>query len=328
VSPLLLPTLGPFHILHPRYNAVSVLELVRQHRPERILLASYSPEDLHLGTWRDGNELSFFHVLPWAQRTGVAVEALDESAPLKAEVERFREALAQFPKGKAVLEAAQPLETRLQTLLTTPKTPRDFFAEETLVALRGYLGGYAQHFGEGPATGFRRERMERVASNVRRQTSNAENLVVLVDLLDYAVLQELLPNPHPPIPDTPNEAERQRSVLDRAWRLEESDDWGALLAQLGEVEGPEAQYCAAQIYLAAGQPQDALELLESLTHSDFSFPEYLPGYTLARYGQLADIMDQRDKALRAYQAVLALSWAPQEAREIALAGQRTPFRLG
>ncbi|MER3483896.1 MAG: hypothetical protein C4332_12815, partial [Meiothermus sp.] len=96
----------------------------------------------------------------------------------------------------------------------------------------------------------------------------------------------------------------------------------------GEVEGPEAQYCAAQIYLAAGQPQDALELLESLTHSDFSFPEYLPGYTLARYGQLADIMNQRDKALRAYQAVLALSWAPQEAREIALAGQRTPFRLG
>jgi tetratricopeptide (TPR) repeat protein len=116
-------------------------------------------------------------------------------------------------------------------------------------------------------------------------------------------------------------------VLDRAWQLSESDDWTLLLQQLQEVGGPEALYCAAQIYLAAGQIADAFELMEQLVHTDFQHPEYLPGYTLARYGQLADLMGQRDKALQAYRAVLGLSWVPKEAEEIALAGQRTPFRL-
>lgn len=327
MSLLLVPTLGPFHILHPRYNAVSVVELVRQHRPTQILLASYGPEDLQTGSWRDQNELPLFHVLPWAAKAGVAAEAVDGDSSLKAEADRFLEALSRFPRGGQVLGEVEGLEASLQTLLTTPKTPEDIYSNETLAVLSGYLDGYARRFGEGPATGFRRERMGRVASEVRGRRPEAENLAVLVDLLDYAVLHELLPATRPPQPGPPSEAERERSVLDRAWRLEEKDDWGTLLTGLQEVEGPEAQYCAAQIYLAAGRPQDALELLESLVHSDFSTPEYLPGYTLARYGQLADLDGQRDKALRAYQAVLALSWAPKEARDIASAGGRNPFKL-
>lgn len=325
---LLVPTLGPFHLLHPRYNAVSVLEYIRQYPPGQVLLASYGPEELAAGAWRDEGELALFHVLPWARTAQIPVEALDTSAHLKAEADHFREALSQFPKGQEILASAGGLEERLRTLLTTPKPPQAFWSDATLEELREYRAGYAERLGEGPATGFRRERMEKVAETLKQRTPPQEPTVVLADLLDFALLHELLPGAQSPEPGPPTEAERQRSVLDRAWRLEESDDWGTLLGQLAEVEGPEAQYCAAQIYLAAGQPADALELLEGLIHTDFSFPEYLPGYALARYGQLADLSGQRDKALRAYQAVLALAWAPREAREIALAGQRTPFKAG
>ncbi|GEM85445.1 hypothetical protein [Meiothermus granaticius] len=323
---LLLPTLGPFHLLHPRYNAVSVLEYVRQQAPQQVWLASYGPEELAAGTWRDEGELPLFHLLPWAQAARVPVEALDSRAYLKAEADRFRQALSQFPKGQEILASAAGLEERLQSLLTTPQSPQTLWSPAILAELQAYLTDYRERFGEGPATGFRQERMQALASQLRDRQPT-EPVVILADLLDYALLRGLLPEAQTPEPQAPSPAERQRSVLDRAWRLEASDDWGALLAQLAEVGSPEAQYCAAQIYLAAGQPGDALELLEELIHSEFSFPEYLPGYVLARYGQLADLSNQRDKALRAYQAVLALAWAPREAQEIALAGQRAPFKV-
>lgn len=325
VSVLLLPTLGPFHILHPRYNAVTVLELLKAYQPSQILLASYGPAELESGRWRDHNELSFFHVLPWAQ-SSVGVEALDTLTHLRDEAEAFRQVLGQYPKGQEALARASDLEASLSQVLSTPKTPADFASETTLQALRAYTEGYARLFGEGPATGFRLKRMQEVAGSGKLEARG--QVAVLVDLLDYPFLQALLPEAQLPQANSSSEAERERSVLDRAWRLEESDDWALLLNQLQEVEGPEAMYCAAQIYLAAGQPEDALALLEQLVHTDFQYPEYLPGYALARYGQLADALGQRDKALRAYAAVLALAWVPQEAREIALAGHRTPFKLG
>jgi len=312
--------------LHPRYNGVTLLELIRAHQPERIVLASYSPEELAAQTWRDQNEISLFHVLPWAESMGVALEALDPQAPLRFEAERFREALRQYPKGQQILRQVEPLEDNLKWVLTNPRTPEDFAQGPVLEALRAYHQGYGEVFGEGPATGFRRERMAQVAG---RLAALEGPLVVLVDVLEYPWLLEALPAERVVLPGahTPTELERQRSVLDRAWQLNESDDWGVLLQQLQEVEGPEALYCAAQIYLAAGQPEAAYQLMEQLVHADFQHPAYLPGYALARYGQLADWMGRRDQALRAYKAVLGLSWAPQEAREIALAGQKTPFRL-
>ncbi len=313
-------------MLHPRYNGVTVLELIRAYQPEKIFLASYGPEELAAQSWRDQNELPLFHVLPWAESAGIPVEALDYQAHLKLEAERFKEALGQYPKGQQILSQVQPLEDSLKWVVTSPRTPEDFAQESVLEALRAYHQGYVQVFGEGPATGFRRERMAQVAL---RLASQEGSLAVLVDVLEYPWLLLALPAERVVLPSThtPTELERQRSVLDRAWQLNEADDWGVLLQQLQEVEGPEALYCAAQIYLAAGKPQDAHQLLEELVHTNFQHPAYLPGYALARYGQLADWVGQRDKALRAYKAVLGLSWVPQEAREIALAGQKTPFRL-
>lgn len=327
----LIPTLGPFHMLHPRYNGVTVLELARSARPTVLYLASYSTADLASKVWRESNEVSFFHVLPWAERENLPVEALDEGSQLKAEAESFREALAMYPKGQEILAQLGELEALLGAVLTQPKSPEDWGREEVVQPLRQYADGYAALLGEGPATGFRRQRMEAVASRLASLGPQAQSAVILVDLLDYPVLLELLSSTpallNPPTAHAPSEAERERSVLDRAWRLEESDDWAQLLGQLQEIEAPEALYCAAQIYLAAGQPADAFVLLDQLIHKDFHQPEYLPGYALSRYGQMADLEGQREKALRAYAAVLALDWAPQEAREIALAGRKAAFRL-
>jgi len=326
VSVLVIPTLGPFHVLHPRYNGVTVLELLKAHQPEKIFLASYSPEELAAQRWRDQNELSLFHVLPWAESAGIALEALDHQSELKAEAERFREALSQYPQGQQILSQVHGLEENLKWVVGSPRTPEDFAQEPVLQALRAYHQGYVQVFGEGPATGFRQQRMAQVAAQLGHTWGR---VAVLVDVLEYPLLLNYLPPERRRLPGahTPTELERQRSVLDRAWQLSESDDWAVLLQQLQEVEGPEALYCAAQIYLAAGQLEDAYQLMEQLVHTDFQHPAYLPGYALSRYGQLADLMGQRDKALRAYKAVLGLSWVPQEAREIALAGQKTPFRL-
>lgn len=367
---LLVPTLGPLHVLHPRYNAQTVVEWVKAQRPDRVVLASYGAEELAAHAWREQNELSFFYLLPWAEAQHIPVAALDQKYTRKAEAEQFREALGQFPKGKPLLEQLGVLDLRLQTLLTQPLTPEDFSKPEFLQGLRDYLEGVIKLFGEGPATGYRRERMQGLAQRIAEvagcdqpeqggggagekrkreegtaeqpsgttgwsssnrgaeELDNAEKTVVLVDVLDYPVLKELLPYTLHLKPITPSEAERQRSILDRAWRLEANDDWVLLLSQLQEIDGPEAMYLASQIYLAAGQTEDAFTLLEQLVHSDFQHPAYLPGYVLARYGQLADTLGQREKALRAYKAVLALSWVPAEAREMALAGQHSPFQLG
>jgi tetratricopeptide (TPR) repeat protein len=332
---LWLPTLGPLHLLHPRYNAQTVLEQVKAVQPEGIFLASYGLPELQAGTWRDGGELSLFHVLPWAEANQIPVVALDEDFRLKAEAEQFRALLGQIPKGKQLLEQLGEYEAKLQALLTQPLTPAELSNPEFVLGLHNYLDGVVELFGEGPATGFRQQRMKGVAGKLKEEKGlvgttgwSSSGNVVLVDVLDYPILKNLLPVPRPLFPIPSSEPERHRAILDRAWRLEPGDDWAALLNQLQEIDGPEAMYLAAQIYLAAGQTEDAFSLLEQLIHTDFQQPEYLPGYVLARYGQLADALGQRDKALRAYRAVLALSWTPAEAIEVAQAGQRGPLNVG
>ncbi len=330
---LLIPTLGPLHILHPRYNAVTVLELAKAFRPQALLLASYGAEDLEASTWRNHNELSLFQLLPWAEQSGVAVTALDNLSGQRRQAEEFREALSLYPRGKEILAGIAVLDQNLRTLLTSPITPESWSNTGFLQGLKDYLEGYKKTFGEGPATGFRQERMESVARRIRETHTSAHpekaqsNIAVLVDALDYPYLLGLLPESQAPAARQPSEEERQRAILDRAWRLQEEDDWAALLSQLQEVPGPEASYLASQVYLAAGQVEDAFNLMEALVHSNFQQPAYLPGYVLSRYGQLADMQGKRDTALKAYQATLALSWAPPEAREAALAGTRSPFGL-
>lgn len=320
VRMVLLPSLGAFHLLHPRYNAATVLSILERAHPLVLYLASHSEEGLKEGRWREEDPL-LFHLLPWAEERGIPVVALDEEAHLKAEAEAFREALGQFPGGRLHLERMAAFDEALLALLKEPLTPEALASEAFLGRLREVYGGFAQAFGEGPATGFRKRRMARVAEALRGKEG-----AVVADLLDYPFLAEAFPEALPKAHE-PGEAERERALLDRAWQLREEDDWGKLLEGLFALGSPEALYLAAQVYLAAGEWREALSLMEEVVRGDFQHPEYLPGYVLARFGQLLDLAGERERALRAYRGVLALSWAPEEARSIAQAGLRRPFRL-
>jgi len=327
VNVLVLPTLGPLHLTQPRYNAVTLVELTRTYNPDAVLLASYSPEGLAEGWWRDEEELGLFHLLPWAERAGVPVQAVGERAEqLRKEGERFREYLAEMEKGQSYLDEEQVWQEELAEVLQGPLTPASWRDPRLAEALRRYLERVVERFGEGPATGFREARMREVADRIAALPPG--RYVVWVDLLDFPVLQARLPEAQLPGDHTPSEEERRRAVLDRAWQLREEDDWGTLFEELREIGTPEAGYLAAQIYLAAGQVADAATLLQQVSEGDFHHPEYLPGYLLARLGQVRDLLGERERAIRAYRGVLALSWAPKEAREIAQAGLRTPFRVG
>jgi len=326
VELLVLPTLGPLHLIQPRYNALTPLEIIRSWQPDALLLASYSSAGFTDKVWRDEEELAFFHLVPYAERAGLSVQAIgpENSELLRAEADRFREYLNEMEKGQTYLEEEKAWQRELESVLREPLWPARFRDEVFLSALKRYLKKERGLFGEGPATGFREQRMEHAAEVLAGLPEG--RYAVWVDLLDYpALLRRIEASP---IPDhMPTVAERERALLDRAWLLNEEDDWGMLLEQLREVGSPEAGYLAAQIYLAAGQVADAAMLLEQISEGDFHEPEYLPGYLLARLGQVRDLLGERERALRAYRGVLALSWAPREAREIAAAGLNSPFRI-
>jgi tetratricopeptide (TPR) repeat protein len=322
---VVLPSLGPLHLTQPRYNAVSLLRQIERHSPKVVYLASYSPEGLAQKVWRDQNDLALFELEPWATRADVGLVALgDRAEALQAEAEHFLEYLGSMPRGEDYKEKFRAADRSLLEYLTVPRLPQDFSSEEVVAELRQRVNAVRDLAGEGPATGFRAERMEQVAARLLEVGSS--DAVVIVDVLDYPELLARLPKAEGPVAVEPNEAERARAVMDRAWRLEEDDAWGNLIGQLMELRTAEARFLASQVYLAAGQVDDALVLLEEVAKADFSRPEYLPGYVLARLGQLYDLTGQRDRALRAYRGVLALSWVPAEARELAMAGVRTPFR--
>jgi len=323
---VVLPTMGPLHLTQPRYNAVSLLRQIELRRPEKLYLASYSPEGLAERVWRDQHDLAMFFLVPWVEERGVPIVALGERAEaLQAEAERFLEYLGSMPRGDEVKQRFAQADREIVDFLTVPRMPEDLGSEDFLAGLRERLGAVRDLAGEGPATGFREQRMADVAARIAELED--PEAVVLVDVLDYPVLlSQLGGSVDGPVPLEPDEAERARAVMDRAWRLEEDDAWGNLIGQLMELEQAEARFLAAQVYLAAGQAQDALRLMEEVSRGDFSTPEYLPGYLLARLGQLYDLNGQRERAVRVYRSVLALSWVPAEAREIALAGMRTPFQ--
>lgn len=113
---ILLPSLGPLHILHPRYNAATVLAILEAANPPVVYLASHSEASLAEGTWREEDPL-LFHLLPWAEARGVPVVPVDREAHLKGEAEAFREALAQYPAARPHLERLAAFDRDLSALL-------------------------------------------------------------------------------------------------------------------------------------------------------------------------------------------------------------------
>jgi tetratricopeptide (TPR) repeat protein len=342
----LLPDLGDLLRLQPRYNAATLVEVARGLGAAEVLwLSSPDPDHPARDTFAAAG-------LPIAELAPDWAWADSEHAELVG-------FMKQYPQGQARLRQAARAEQDLETLLagaqtgtepdTQPGTQPDIrtgtqqagvhtlatlTSPELLAGLRRYHTALADALDEGPGTRWQARRLDTLAQTLSTQVLDGRTGAALVALDDLPGLLDRLP--HARLPDaaqfTLGESSRLRALADRALLLSEHDDLSALLAALEREAGDrltpksELQYAAGNIYLAVGDLKAARTLLEAAAHG-LKGERSLPGLVLARLGQVRDAQGERDLALRTYRATLALSFAPQAARDAAQAGLETAFLL-
>ena len=330
---ILLADLGPLHARNPMYNAQTVLEVMRFLGRTRAILTDSSAAQWSDGSWRDlENPLLYALYDEGTELTPVA----EDWAWANQERDQMIEFLGQYAQGKARLRELAALEANLRDAVSRPLDASSVHGSELLEVVRAYHHVAQMLLEEGPGTAHRKLRLERLAERLER--ANADDAVVIAPLDDLPALLEI---PGARLPHLsgfqPSEPSRFRSVVDRAYRLEDADDLDALVHQLLELDGPpdsalgrialEARFAASGVYLAVGDLDSARDLLEAVAMGQFDRPVYLSGFTLVRLGQVRDLMGERDHAVRAYRAALGLSWLPAEARATAQTGLQTPFVL-
>ncbi len=322
----LVPLAAGLHLRWPRYNAAVLEALLRSASPDAVAL-----EPLQAGfdadpSWQDHDELLLPWVaVPWGRRAGVPVAGVHEPSPEPGAASETARYLQAYPAARAVYDQVHALERPLPELLGAALTlPR--VVGEVVPVLEATRRTLLEAFGDGPASEWEEARAATVARRVLELP--AERPLVLVALDRYVALREALraAGAEIVVPDEPppDDAARERALLDLAWRGDGADP-GALLAQLRRLGHAEARYHAAGLLLAHDHPAEALDELEGALRLDFAEPWFLPGSLLARLGQLRDLAGRRDEARKAYRGVLALGWAPQEARAAAHDGLERPF---
>jgi len=180
---------------------------------------------------------------------------------------------------------------------------------------------------EGPATNWQRTRTRALADRILN--INEDNIAVLVAIDDYPLLKEELEK-KADLPELSrikvNKKSQQRALMDYAFRTEVANA-EQLVEQLSEIDSAEAGYHIANIMLANGELEQAYQTILEASKGNFSEPYYLPGYLLARLGQIYDLKGNRKMALKSYQGVLAIDYAPKEAIEAAKQGLEEPFQM-
>ncbi len=324
----LVPLAAGLHLRWPRYNAAVLEALLRGASPDAVALEPLPPAFDTDPSWQDHDELLLPWVaVPWARRAGVPVTGVHEPSPepgAASETERY---LRSYAAAGAVFDQLYALERPLGELLGAALTlPR--VLTEVVAVLEVTRRIRLEAFGDGPATEWEEARAAVAARRVLELP--AERPLVLVSLDRYVALRETLRAAGAEIvvadEPPPDDAARERALLDLAWRGDGADP-GALLAQLRRLGHAEARYHAAGLLLAHDHPAEALDELEGALRLDFAEPWFLPGSLLARLGQLRDLAGRRDEARKAYRGVLALGWAPSEARAAARDGLERPFTL-
>lgn len=326
---LLLPLLGPLHLRYPALNAVTLRDLLAEAEPAAVAVTALSSGQLDTPDWQDTFETALpLALLPWLLQHGPRPVAVGEpSSDPEAEAD-FRRYASEMPALQEKLLAHSQLERQLATLLDSNLTIRDL-SQQVLPLVRDMEQQLLELAGDGPANNWRYARAELMAERI--SSLNAAGLtVVLVSLQELPALESALHkrgavlSPLPERVSISSDA-RTRSLLDQAMLNPDHDNSDALLGALQELDSAEAGYARSNLLLAQGRDEEAEALLERVSHGDFSQPYFLPGFLLARLGQLRDLTGKRDAALKAYRAVLALDWAPREALEAARAGLEAPF---
>ena len=321
----LIPLMGPFHLRFPLYNVVNVREVVAAFAPEALALVPLEPGSLEASAWQSTPEIALPHtVVPWARRRGLPLYPVAEASPDPAAPADFWRYAGQYEPLRNDLHRVEALLRPLSALLESGLTLERILSE-VVPLIREHQLERERAFGDGPATDWLRERLATVAERILALPE--ERVAVLASVDHFPFLREALEDEADivaPPPASPSEASRERSLLDFAFRVDVPDP-AELLGQLRELGTPEARYHAANLFVANGHVAEALETLAAASQEDFSTPYYLPGYLLARLGQLYDLAEERAAALRCYRGVLALDWAPLEAQQVAAEGLEHPF---
>lgn len=316
--------MGALHMRYPAYNVVGVRSVLAQLAPEALALTPLPP-DFRQTRWQDTPELALpLTVIPWAEQQSVPVYGVFEPSPDPAALDDFRRYANEYPQVQQQLAAVDAHLRPLHELLSRPLTLARIL-DEVLPLLRNHQEAREQMFEDGPATDWLRIRTEQMAARILG--IEAEKVAVLASAEQLPFLQDALSGKAELVmPSAPqaDEASRERALLDFAF-IGEPPEPGNLIAKLRELDVPEARYHEANLLLANAHVAEALNVLEDLSRGDFSKPYYLPGFVLARLGQLYDLVDKREAALKCYRGVLALSYAPFAALASAEAGLVKPF---
>ncbi|CAN5859290.1 hypothetical protein BH24DEI2_BH24DEI2_10230 [soil metagenome] len=323
----LVPLMGPFHLRYPLYNAVSVRDAVMMFEPHAVATTALAPNALADPLWRDTPELVLPHtVVPWARRRGVPIHGVYQPSPDDSAAQDFRRYAAQYPKLRDAVQRVDVVLRPLNALVEQPLALTRIRGE-VLPLLLEHQMLQEETFQDGPGTDWLRARTEKMAEHILALPFERVAVLASVDHLPLleAFLIDKADVTAPPTPE-PTDETRERSLLDFAFRVEVPEP-GPLLAKLRTLETLEARYHEANLLTANNHVLEALDVLERASRGDFAEPYYLPGYLLARLGQLYDLVENRAAALRSYRGVLALEYAPQEARHAARAGLDEPFQL-
>ncbi len=331
---MLIADLGALHARYPTYNAQTVLEILRQVGAKKVIVPSITPQVWQSGTWRDLEHPVLF-----------ALD--DERMPIEAvardwtwsdlEQDKMLGFLKMYPQGLERLRELRRAELDLKDML---EKPLDAFSIHGLVpelpvleSVKTFHRKSATILEEGPGTAHRKRRLKELAAKLEAQ----QDEIVLTPLDDLPDLLEMGFETVNLDGFKPGEASRFRAVVDRAYNLHENDDLDILVHSLLELDGApdsalgrmalEARFAASGVYLAVGDLESARDLLEAVAMGQFDRPAYLPGFVLSRLGQVRDLMGERQHAIRAYTAALALQWLPLEARNVAQSGLAAPFAL-
>ena len=328
---LLLPLLGPLHLRYPAFNAFTVRDILAELEPAAVATTALTDADLGSGSWQDTFELALpLAVMPWLRQRGqelIPVAEAPEDATAQADFFRYA---GEMPALQEKLGHYSGLERQLAQALDSQLNLKAL-RTEILPLVREQQQELKRTAGDGPATGWIWQRSRAAAGRIREAAAGG-TVAVLASLEHVPALEEALQETGIRLLDLPGQVKvsaeaRDRTLLDQAMLAAPDSNLRALLDALQQLGSAEAGYARANLFMASGHYLEALELLETVSHDDFSEPYFLPGFLLARLGQLRDLAGKRSWALQAYRGVLALDWAPAEAVEVARAGLEKPFAL-
>lgn len=325
----LIPLLGPLHLRYPALNSVTLRDLLVELEPAAVAVAALEPDELRDPAWQDTFETALpLSLIPHLRRHGpepalVGVASRDPGA--EADFRRYR---TEMPALAQQLQRHMQLEQQLTTLLDS-NLKLDALQQDVIPLVRELEGELLRAAGDGPANDWRYSRAALTAERICALDSDGL-LAVLVSLQQLPALEEALTRLGARLTALPERISisseaRERALLDQALLQRHSSDSAALLQALERLDSAEAQYARASLLMGLGRDPEALQLLEAASHGDFSRPYFLPGFLLARLGQLRDLAGDRRGATQAYRGVLALDWVPQEAADAARSGLEEPF---